>query len=151
MTLGELYDMLGVYVKNHRDDTVVVETAHSGIPTRVMVKLTNPSPGFDWTKGRFVFHTEDPIVPCKILDALPNELARATLAKLKAFHSRIHFQSLKKSSYIPKSHDHSWLDGFLTGVRCHITSVELGEDGTRERVLDEITKERNTKPSDIEE
>lgn len=144
MTLGELYDMLETYVKRHRDDRVVVETAHGGIPTRVMVNLTRPAPGFDWTHGRFIFHTEDPIVPCKILNKTPGALAREVLEKLKGYHERLHGGEGRHASFVPKSHEHSWLDGFEHGLRCHMTSVELGEDGTQERVLDEITKATDT-------
>lgn len=145
MTLGELYYMLETYVKRHRDERVVVETAHGGIPTRVMVDLTRPSPGFDWTKGRFIFHTADPIVPCKVLKQLPSAFARETLAKLKEIHERLHGGAGRRASYVPKSHEHAWLDGFTHGLRCHITSVELGEEGTQEKVWNVITEDPNSK------
>lgn len=140
MTLKELYETLTTYVKHHPDDTVVVETNHGGIPTRVMIKLTKPMPGFDWTKGRFIFRTEEPIVPCKVLDRRPGDFARETLEKLKGWHQKLHGDGGRLGGYIPKAHEHSWIDGFTTGLRCHITSVEFGEEGTREKVLDAITE-----------
>jgi hypothetical protein len=145
MTLGELYDMLSTYVKRHRGDTLVVETAHGGIPTRVMVKLTKPAPGFDWTKGSFIFHTEDPIVPCKVLTKRPGDFARETLAKLKEIHERLHGGAGRRASYVPKSHEQTWIDGFVSGLRCYVTSVELGEEGTKERVWDAISADTDTK------
>jgi hypothetical protein len=129
MTLKELVDILQRAVVHHGDDQVVVETNHGGVPTRVMVAISQVMPGFDWTKGRFIFRTVDPVVPCKILKKKLSDFARERLAEREAAHRKVFGGRERGGEYLPKTHRQPWIDGFIAGVRWHITGVDLGDIG----------------------
>jgi len=121
MKLIELYDICKRHVETGRgSDTVVVETAHGGIPTRVMVGVESAHSGFDWTAGRFVVRTEAPLLPIKQIVNNPTAYAKQYLEHLQTAYSTLKFKLL------PRAHERAWIDGFSTGIREHVTAVVQG-------------------------
>lgn len=66
MTLKELKRAVDVSLEsqlgNTHDAVVMVQMNEPGIPTNPMVKVRSASLGFDWTHGRFIIITEEPVV-----------------------------------------------------------------------------------------
>jgi hypothetical protein len=94
-----------------------------------MVAVSQVMPGFDWTHGRLIFRTVDPVVPCKILKKKISDFARERLAIREDAHRKIFGGRERGGEYTPKTHRQPWIAGFIDGVRWHITGVDLGDIG----------------------
>ena len=97
------------------DLDVVVETANPGIPHCHLSPVIGATAGFDWTASYFILGTADQLVVEKKLDKPIRDFAKEYLEALKAAWSR------SKFTYISKNQERSWLDGFVEGVKKHVT------------------------------
>jgi len=95
---------------------VVVETQNGGCPTRYMSEVTWAGRGFDWTAGLFLIRPKDPLVVARVLTSSIRQAAEERLARAKEVHDKLGFK------YIMKARENEWLEGFIEGVRMHITS-----------------------------
>ena len=67
MKFSELKRLVDLYHRDghHEDPEVVIEiklpySTVGGMPT---VKIKNAQMGFDWDRGKFIFHPEEPLTP----------------------------------------------------------------------------------------
>ncbi|HMC00495.1 MAG TPA: hypothetical protein VKN14_05605 [Flavobacteriaceae bacterium] len=97
---------------------VNIQTAAGGAPTNRMVGISYAHQGFDWTANMFVMQPAEPIVVVRKLPGSIREFGKEKLEKLKDAHTKMGFK------YIAKTREHEWLDGFVAGVKTHITAAE---------------------------
>jgi mRNA-degrading endonuclease toxin of MazEF toxin-antitoxin module len=123
MKLSELLRTTKSLGNDSTDPTVVIVTAQGGIPTPRMVEVNAASYGFDWTRGLFLLRPTEPIVVVRALKEPTREFAKRRLEELKTAHERLKF------SYVPKAREEAWIEGFVNGIRAHVTSVNEEKDG----------------------
>ena len=99
------------------DLPVVVQTAQGGIPTRRMAEVRSAGRGFDWTARWFLLWTAEPVVVVRALSGRVEDLARQRLEALKSGYEKL------GQKYIARSLEQEWIDGFVEGVRAHVTSA----------------------------
>jgi hypothetical protein len=117
-----LRDRLGAAaVRSQEPLQVFIQTAQGGVPTRRMVGVRDAVPGFDWTQGRFIIYPEEPVV---VVRELPGHAALLELARHKLDMLQQQHRALFGAWFIPKAREHEWIDGFVHGVREHITRCE---------------------------
>lgn len=98
------------------DLPVVVQTAQGGIPTRRMVDVRSAGRGFDWTARWFLLYPAEPVVVVRALAGRIDALAMQRLEALKSGYAEV------GQKYIARSREQEWIDGFVEGVRAHVTS-----------------------------
>lgn len=121
MKLKDLKEQLDRHLERWPEDgdrEVVVQTANGGIPHSHMEPVKTCSPGFDWTRPYFIMRTAQPVVVARLLSTPLRDLAVEKLNLLKDIYNKTGFK------YIAKAREHEWIDGFVEGVKAHITSVK---------------------------
>ncbi|MCU0693545.1 MAG: hypothetical protein MUF54_19320 [Polyangiaceae bacterium] len=131
MKLSELKAIVERLVQHPRrlrseDPKVVIQTENCGIPICRMVGVKSLDHGFDWTAGMVVVRTSESVVMSRGLGKPLRDFARDRLEQLKDRHARCGFRC------IPKSRESEWLDGFVEGVRAHVTACSLPAPPTGE-------------------
>jgi len=120
--LRDLQKISEMITKRHDSPLrVVVKTANRGIPRAHMVDVSGIYAGFDWENGLLIVQTVDPVVVVHGLNEPVRLVAEQQLQALKAIHEKLGFK------YIPKSRERDWCDGFVEGVRMHVTACS-GEE-----------------------
>jgi hypothetical protein len=71
--------------------------------------------GFDWTAPYFILRVEDQLVVERKLDKPIRDVAKDRLEALKTVHENLHFK------YIAKAREQEWIDGFIEGIKQHVT------------------------------
>ena len=115
---------LSLHRAREEDPKVVISTAVGGVPINRMVEVRSAMAGGDWTSGLFVLYPAEPIVVARILSEPICDLARRRLDQIIEAHQRLGFK------YIPATRKDDWVQGFIEGVRAHVTSCteDAGDD-----------------------
>ena len=111
------HELAAVLAHCTEDLPVVVRTEQGGIPTRRMVEVRGAGRGFDWTAPWFLLWTAEPVVVVRMLKDRTKDLARQRLEELKSGYAQV------GQKYISRSREQEWIDGFVEGVRAHVTSA----------------------------
>jgi hypothetical protein len=111
------HELAAILAHCTEDLPIVVETAQGGIPTRRMVDVRSAAQGFDWTSRWFLIRTAEPVVVVRVLKGRTEDLARKRLDELKSGYAQV------GQRYIAKAREQEWIDGFVEGVRAHVTSA----------------------------
>lgn len=117
ITRKELYELLRKMEESDswaydRDHPVVISTAVGGIPHNQLVGIESIGVGMDWTAPFLLIHPNTPLVPMRKLDKRLSEFARERLEKIKESCS---------FKYIAEAREREWIEGFIEGVKAHIT------------------------------
>ena len=124
MKLSELATIVNRALENAHDGDdpeVAVETQNGGIPTNRLEPVRSAHRGFDWTRRFFVIRTQQPVVVVRGLDKPVRELALQRLKDLEEAYAKL------GNKYIAKSRREDWIDGFIEGVRAHVTACNEEE------------------------
>ena len=122
MKLTELADLASNYLRLpgyvREDPQVVIETKNGGVPTHHLEPVVGVNMGFDWTRGKFILRTENPLVVFQREALDIRGLAASRLAFIKEAWAKL------RNPYIAKAHERAWLDGFREGMRMFRYSVD---------------------------
>jgi hypothetical protein len=115
MLVQTLKDILTAHVGSYADNEVVIHTAQTGVPTNYRVQVDRACHGADFDKRLFLLYPAEPVVVSRVLAEDLAALATRRLEELKAAHGKLSF------SYVLKSHEKAWRDGFIEGVKAGFT------------------------------